>query len=54
MLASTCDTLRIYKVRAYLWISYFFDDITTFMGPEKTLIRWSDQRFLKPLKTCDL
>jgi hypothetical protein len=34
------DKLRIYKFRAWLWISYFFDDITTFLGPEKTLISW--------------
>jgi hypothetical protein len=24
--------LRISKFEAYLWISYFFDDITTFLG----------------------
>jgi hypothetical protein len=25
------DILRVSKVRVYLWISYFFDDITTFL-----------------------
>jgi len=29
----SADILRIYKFRVYLWISYFFDDITTFLGP---------------------
>jgi hypothetical protein len=32
--------IEIYKVRGYLWISYFFDDIITFLGLEKLLIRW--------------
>jgi len=35
------QSLRIYKFRINLWISYFFDDITTSLGPEKTLIRVS-------------
>jgi hypothetical protein len=39
--------MRIYKVRVYLWISYFFDDITTILGPEKTWIRWRYQHFWK-------
>jgi len=34
------DTLRVSKFRVNLWISYFFDDITTIFGPEKTLIRY--------------
>ncbi len=34
------DILRVSKFRVNLWISYFFDDITTIFGPEKTLIRW--------------
>ncbi len=29
----SADILRVYKVRVNLWISYFFDDITTFLGP---------------------
>ncbi len=28
----SADTLKVYKFRAYLWISYFFDDITTIFG----------------------
>jgi hypothetical protein len=32
----TTDILRVSKFRSNLWISYFFDDITTFCGPEKT------------------
>jgi hypothetical protein len=26
------DILRVSKFRSYLWISYFFDDITTIIG----------------------
>jgi hypothetical protein len=36
------DILRVYKFRVYLWISYFFDDITTFFGSEKTWICWGN------------
>jgi hypothetical protein len=47
------DILRISKFRVNLWISYFFDDITTIFGPEKTLIRWrctTGFRILKNLR----
>ncbi len=43
----TVDLLRVSKFRVNLWISYFFDDITTFLGTEKPLIRWRNLYFLK-------
>ncbi len=47
------DILRVSKFRANLWISYFFDDITTFLG-FKNLSFVGDHRFSGVRKILDM